>query len=51
MSRVAKNPVVIPAGVDVKIASSEITIKDTGYEHLGIEFGDGLDQFGRGPCV
>ena len=27
MSRVAKNPVVIPAGVDVKIASSEITIK------------------------
>ena len=27
MSRVAKNPVVIPTGVDVKIASSEITIK------------------------
>lgn len=27
MSRVAKNPVVIPAGVDIKIANSEITVK------------------------
>ena len=27
MSRVAKNPVVIPAGVEVTLASEEITVK------------------------